>query len=115
MNDIGEIEEQRLHELEKQAARFGPQTDPAILIEIQELKHKRRAVTTATRRDFVSGLDYDFLMNVVAAALLRLGVVETNLNNNDRRRMLRQLIHDFWMIAMSVIVVITLILQLRGH
>ena len=112
MNDIGEIEEQRLHELEKQAARFGPQTEPAILIEIQELKHKRRAVTTVTRRDFVSGLDYDFLMNVVAAALLRLGVVEAALLSDGRKRFIRQLIHDLWMVTITIMVFVILWMQI---
>jgi hypothetical protein len=109
---VEEIEDLRLKELRKQAAMFGPQTNPAVLIEIQELNNRQRAIT---RKQYVNQLDYDLLMNVVAAALVRLGAVEQALKNDDKKRVLRQLIHDFWMVAMSVIVVITLILQLRGH
>ena len=107
-----EIAVRRLRELEKQAAMFGPQTDPAILIQIQELSHKQRVSSGTTRRQFVNQLDYDFLMNVVAAALVRLGSVENLLANNDRRRVLRQLIHDIWMVAITVIVFVTLLLQI---
>jgi hypothetical protein len=112
---VEEIEDLRLKELRKQAAIYGPQTDPAILIEIAELNNRQRTLTSTIRKQFVNQLDYDFMMNVVAAALVRLGAVETSLKNDDKKRILRQLIHDFWMVAMSVIVVITLILQLRGH
>ena len=112
---IEEIEDLRLKELRKQAAIFGPQTDPAVLIEIQELNNRQRTSSGTSRRQFVNQLDYDFIMNVVAAALVRLGSVEQALKNDDKKRVLRQLIHDFWMVVMSAIVVITLILQLRGH
>ena len=116
MNDTVEgIEAHRLEELEKQAALHGPLTPPHILIEIQELKHKNRASSGMTRRQLVGGLDYDFLMNVVAAALVRLGQVETNQAKDLASRWLRQLIHDAWMLIMTVIVVFILILQLRGH
>lgn len=116
MDDTTEqIEIKRLRYLERQAAQFGPMTEPGILIEIQDLKHKNRASSGMSRREMVGGLDYDFLMNVVAAALVRLGSVETSLRNNDKSRVLRQLIHDFWMVAMSVIVILTLYLQLRGY
>ena len=110
---VEEIETRRLLLLEQQAARYGPQTEPSILIEIQELKHKNRANSGVTRRQLVGGLDYDFLMNVVAAALVRLGAVEASLKNNDRSRYIRQLIHDAWMVTITVIVVLTLYLQLR--
>jgi hypothetical protein len=112
---VEEIETRRLGHLEQQAALSGPQTDPAILIEIAELKHKARNNVTDGRRAFVTTLDFQFVMDVVAAALVRLGSVEATLANNDKRRLLRQAIHDGWMLAMTVIVVITLILQLRGH
>jgi hypothetical protein len=114
-NSVEDIESRRLDALEQQAALYGPQTDPAILIEIAELRSKRRHSSSTERRQFVSGLDYQFLMDVVAAALVRLGAVETALSNNDKKRILRQLIHDFWMVAISVIVFLTLLLQLRGH
>lgn len=109
---VEEIEDLRLKELRKQAATYGPQTDPAILIEIQELSHRQRASSGTPRRQFVNQLDYDFIMNVVAAGLIRLGVVEQALKNDDKKRVLRQFIHDFWMVAMSIIVVVTLVLVL---
>lgn len=115
MNQVELIESQRLIKLQEQAALYGPQTDPAILIEIQELCHKRSSGKAFRTPSAWLDLDYDFLMNVVAAALVRLGSVETSLKNNDRQRQLRQLIHDFWMVAMTAIVLITLFLQLRGH
>lgn len=107
-----EIEDRRLKELEKQAAMFGPQTDPAILIQIQELTHRQRVSSGTTRRQFVNQLDYDFLMNVVAAALVRLNAVESLLSNNDRKRVLRQLIHDIWMVAITTMVFFILWLQI---
>lgn len=113
MDDTTEqIEIKRLRALERQAALYGPLTEPSILIEIQELKHKNRASSGLSRRDLVSGLDFDFLMNVVAAALVRLGQVETSLSNNDKSRHLRQLIHDIWMVAITTMVFIILIMQL---
>jgi len=116
MDDTTEqIEIKRLRALERQAALYGPQTEPSILIEIQELKHKNRASSGLSRREMVGGLDYDFLMNVVAAALVRLGQVEANQAKDLASRWLRQLIHDAWMLIMTVIVVVTLFLQLRGH
>jgi hypothetical protein len=116
MDDTTEqIEIKRLRYLERQAALYGPMTEPAILIEIQDLKHKNRASSGMSRRDLVGGLDYDFLMNVVAAALVRLGAVESSLSKNDRQRWLRQLIHDLWMVTITIIVFVTLLLQLTGH
>jgi len=113
MNDKADlISDRRLDQLEQQAALYGPMTDPAILIEIADLKSKRRNSSTPERRQFVSGLDYQFLMDVVAAALVRLGRVESSLKNNDKSRLVRQLIHDIWMIAITVVVVLTLLLQL---
>jgi len=110
---VEEIEDLRLKELRKQAAIYGPQTDPAILIEIQYLSNRQSVNNPSPRRQFVNQLDYDFLMNVVAAALLRLGEVETNLSNNDRRRFIRQLIHDLWMVIITVICFANLLLLLH--
>jgi hypothetical protein len=110
-----EIETRRLGMLEQQAALYGPQTDPSILIEIQELKHKGRSNTVTTRKHFVGGLDYDFLMNVVAAALVRLGSVEASLKSNDIRRQWRQLIHDLWMVIITIMVFLLLVLQVYGR
>lgn len=111
-NRVEEIESRRLDRLEEQAALYGPQTDPSILIEIAELKSKRRHSSTAERRQFVSGLDYQFLMDVVAAALVRLGVVEKNQAADDKKRHLRQLIHDIWMVAITTMVLFILLIQL---
>jgi hypothetical protein len=113
MDDTTEqIEIRRLRALEHQAALYGPLTEPHILIEIQDLKHKNRASSGLNRRDMVNGLDFDFLMNVVAAALVRLGEVETSLKNNDKSRHFRQLIHDLWMVAITTMVFLILWMQL---
>jgi hypothetical protein len=112
MDDIEEIETRRLHELEKKAALAGPQTEPAVLIEIQELKHKYRVTTTVLRREFISGLDYDFLMNTVASALVRLGVVEANQSKDRANRYWRQFIHDIWMIVITIMVFLVLLMYL---
>lgn len=112
---VEEIEDLRLRELRKQAAAFGPKTDPAILIEIQELSNRQRENSTSSRRAFINQLDYDFLMNTVAAALMRLGAVESSLKQDDRKRITRQLIHDVWMGAITIVVFLTLLLQLFHH
>jgi hypothetical protein len=110
-NNADLISDRRLDQLEQQAALYGPMTDPAILIEIADLKSKRRNSSSAERRQFVSGLDYQFLMDVVAAALVRLGRVESSLAQNDRKRLVRQLIHDLWMVAITTMIFILLWMQ----
>ena len=110
--DIEQIELRRLGELQKQAAMYGPRTEPSILIELQELKHKYRWNDRSDRRQLLNNLDYDFLMNTVAAALMRLNVVEGNQQQDTRRRHYRQLLHDIWMILITVLVLVVLILQL---
>lgn len=113
MDDTTEqIEIKRLRALEKQAALYGPQTEPSVLIEIQELKHKNRASSGLNRRDLVNGLDFDFLMNVVAAALVRLGQVESNQAKDKANRWLRQMIHDLWMVAITTMVFLILWMQI---
>lgn len=112
-HSVEEIEDLRLKELRKQAATFGPRTDPAILIEIQELSHRQRESKSTERRSFVNQLDYQFMMDVVAAALVRLGVVEASLSKNDRQRVFRQLIHDLWMIVITIICFANLLLILN--
>lgn len=107
-DSIEVIENRRLLALQEQAALYGPRTDAAILIEIADLKHKKRTSGSAERRQFVSNLDYTFLMDVVSATLIRF-----NTDQFSRRR--RQLLMDIWMIAITVISLVTLILQLRGH
>jgi hypothetical protein len=95
MDSIEEIEKSRLTALQLQAATFGPHTDPSILIEIQDLSRKQRKSPRNERRQLVNNLDYDFLMNVVAAALVRLNAVELALHR-------RALIRDLWMIVITV-------------
>jgi hypothetical protein len=102
---IEEIEKRRLLALQAQAAKLGPHTDPAVLIEIQDLTRRNRGSTFVERRQLVNNLDYDFLMNVVAAALVRLRAVEISLHR-------RALVRDLWMLAISVMVFVTLVLQL---
>ncbi len=94
---------------------FGPQTEPAILIEIQELSHRQLTSTVTPRRQFVNQLDYDFLMNTVAATLLRFNVIVETMNDDKKKRLPRQLVHDVWMVAITVGLVVILVLQLRGH
>lgn len=116
MDDTTEqIEIKRLRALERQAALYGPMTEPAILIEIQELKHKNRASSGLSRREMVGGLDYDFLMNVVAAALVRLGAVESSLTRNDRSRYTRQLVHDIWMVTITIMVFLSLLMAVYSR
>lgn len=105
-NEIKAIELRRLAELEKQAALYGPQTEPAILVEIQDLRNKygdaRRPNATFAERRSNQALDYDFLMNTVAAALQRLTIIETIVLGEKEKRPLHQAINMFWMAAISV-------------
>lgn len=102
---VAQAEQRRLEALQIQAATFGPHTDPAILIEIQELTRRNRGSTFIERRQLVNNLDYDFLMNVVAAALVRLNVLEQGLHK-------RAFIRDLWMIAISIMVFFILLIVL---
>jgi hypothetical protein len=102
---VPELEARRLKVLREQAATYGPHTDPAILIEIQDLDRKRQRRPANDRRQLVNNLDYEFLMDVVAAALVRLGAVERLLHK-------RELIRDLWMILITIIVFLTMIMQL---
>jgi hypothetical protein len=112
---VEQIEDLRLKELRKQAATYGPQTDPAILIEIQELSHRQLTSSATPRRQFVNQLDYDFLMNTVAATLLRFNAIVETMNDDKKKRLPRQLVHDVWMVAITVGVVVILVLLLRGQ
>lgn len=102
---VEELETRRLIALQAQAATFGPHTDPAVLIEIQDLSRKVRPAPRVDRRQLINNLDYDFLMNVVASALVRLGAVEELLHR-------RALVRDLWMLAITIIVFVSLLLQL---
>jgi hypothetical protein len=102
---VPEIESRRLRALREQAATYGPHTDPSVLIEIQDLGRRNKRRMPNDRRQLVNNLDYEFLMDVVAAALVRLGAVEKLLHR-------RELIRDLWMIVITIIVFLTLIMQL---
>ena len=109
------IEARRLVHLEEQAALYGPHTDPAVLIEIQDLQRRRPHVRRHTSVGSDQETNWRFLMDTVAAALVRLSRVEEALKNDDRIRQWRQLVHDVWMIVITVIVFMILLLQLQAH
>ncbi|MBL0830562.1 hypothetical protein JK320_25430 [Klebsiella pneumoniae] len=111
LRDIKIMELRRLRELQLQAAQHGPHTDPGVLIEIQELRNKYPEVREVGSHPNDRG-DYDFLMNVVAAALQRLTLLEQRSDKDDKRRINRQFIHDVWMITITVIAFATLLLVL---
>lgn len=110
---VAEIEQQRLEELEKQAALHGPMTEPAILIEIADLRNKLPTVRPAQRGGYVNELDFDLVRSTVASALIRLGIIEANQTKDQASRWLRQAIHDAWMVAITIMVLLTLILTLK--
>ena len=101
----------RLKELELQAAQFGPHTDPGTLIEIQEIYNEFPQLKRRPGVDHAQ-LDYDFLMNAVAAALQRLTLLEQANKDDATKRHTRQLVLDLWMIGIAVIAFLSLILQL---
>lgn len=107
-SELAPIELRRLAELEKQAAMHGPQTEPAVLIEIQELRHKhglgpdRRALDGRRRSD----LEYDFLMSTVAAALQRLTAIEARMAGDDADRARRQRVMDTALGALGALVLV---------
>lgn len=86
-DSIRTIELRRLEELRKQAALHGPNTEPAILIEIQELQSKYPDRNGDRTR---ASLDYDFLMNTVAAALVRFTRMEERQAEESKARQERQ-------------------------
>jgi hypothetical protein len=113
-DDVASIELRRLAELEKQAALYGPQTEPAVLIEIQELRHKHGAPARFVRppggRD--ARLDYDFLMNTVAAALQRVAAIEIRNTKEDADRPRRQFVLNLWLGAISAAVLLNIALTI---
>jgi hypothetical protein len=97
-DDIRAIELRRLHELDKQAAAQGPKTDPAILIEIQDLHNRypdapRNGARTDSMWRTAAQTEMDFVMNALAAALQRITLVEQRQTQADshRRQLGRQL------------------------
>lgn len=103
--DIAPIELRRLAELEKQQALHGPMTEPSILIEIAELRHKygSRRVSVGRNRD---EFEYSFLMSTVAAALRRVTAIEARLDRDDADRPARQKVLNIWLGAISALVVL---------
>lgn len=109
--DIAPIELRRLAELEKQQALHGPMTEPSVLIEIAELRHKYggRARPSARIRD---DFEYSFLMNTVSAALQRLTAIEARLSRDDLDRPARQRVLNIWLGAISALVVLNVVMLL---
>lgn len=117
--EIRQIELRRLHELEKKAAIYGPQTDPAILIEIQELrtKHPHEPRNGGTGRSVLQS-EFDFLANTVGASLVRLTAVEGRQAAAETHRIelarkideLVYAIHEIghWMRAGAALAIVTL-------
>jgi hypothetical protein len=108
--DIRQIEVARLRTLQRQAAHFGPRTDPAVLIEIQELQHKYPHDRGGDRQMLIAVLDYDFLMNTVASALTRITELEKYHQLDMKQRRRRQLVMDLWMGAVVTITFLSLLL-----
>jgi hypothetical protein len=103
-SEIAAIETRRLAELEKQAALYGPQTEPAVLIEIADLRNKYGRTTPSTtiaERRSNAASDYEFLMNTVAAALQRLTVIEQLVLGERDKRPLHQAINMAWMLIIT--------------
>jgi hypothetical protein len=114
-DDVAAIELRRLAELEKQAALRGPQTEPAVLVEIQDLRHKygtstSRFVRPPGGRDRT--IDFDFLMNTVSAALQRVAAIEKHQEQDGKARNTRQLVLNIWLGAISMGVIVSIALNL---
>lgn len=110
-NQIRAMELRRLHELELQAAQYGPHTDPGVFIEIQELRTKYPHVRSDRNGEYDRD-EFLLLLNQVAGMLVRLTQLEQLFNSNNDQRKTRQLIHDLWMIVITVVSVVTLLLVL---
>lgn len=109
--EIRSLEIKRLRELEKKVALFGPHTEAAIFVEIQSLYNKypdARIAPAGRERQ----RDLDFLMNVVAAGLQRLTQLEERFQADATKRIPRQLVHDLWMLAVTVLMFVLLFLVL---
>lgn len=115
-DEIRDIKLKRLHELEKQAAFHGPHTSPGVLVEIQDIysQYPDLRQKTSFQRQMYQ-LDYDFLMNTVAAGLKRLTELENAFVGDQNKRKLRQLIHDAWMLVITTLIFMVLLLQLLGR
>ena len=112
---VQEIEGRRLEKLEMQAALYGPQTEPSVLIEIAELRNRTTKTRPMQRGGYVNELDFDLVRATVAAALIRLGVIEANQTKDQQSRWIRQLVHDIWMVAITVMVFLSLLMTIYNR
>ena len=110
-DDIRDIKLKRLRELEKVAAQFGPHTEPGILVEIQDIYSMYPDTRRDTHRVVFSQLDYDFLMNTVAAALKRLTELEISVHADQDKRVLRQTVLNAWLTIITTILLLVVLLQ----
>lgn len=60
----------------------------------------------------MASLDYDFLMNVVASALMRVTELEKQKVEDNKDRYKRQVIQDIWKILITIICFMTLLIVL---
>lgn len=112
--EIRDIELRRLAELERRAALYGPQTEPATLIEIQDLRNKygiTQPTAYSAPRKSNQSLDYDFLMNTMAAALQRITAIEQIVLSEQARRPLHQAINLAWMLTITFLLLYALFVR----
>lgn len=117
-DEVAQMELRRLRELEKQAAIHGPQTEPAVLIEIQDLRHKYGALTGPTaalrfvrppgQRD--PQIDYDLLVYNVSGMFRRILAIEERNGKEDSTRPRRQNILNIWLAAISAAIILNIAL-----
>ena len=110
-DDIREIKLKRVKELEKQAALYGPLTDPGILVEIQDIYNQYPEARKSRTPFAYVELDYDFLMNTVAAALKRLTELEISVREDQGKRVLRQMGLNVWLTIITTILLLVVLLQ----
>lgn len=115
-DDIAAIELRRLAELEKQAAMHGPQTEPHVLVEIQDLRHKHgiaaggRFVRPPGQRD--QRIDYDLLVYNVSGMFRRILAIEERNTKEDELRPKRQLVLNLWLGGITAIVLLNMLFTL---
>lgn len=111
---IKAIELRRLAVLEQQRAYGGIDTDPKVLLEIADLRHKYGAEATAVSRDANPGQEnrdprtirdlwneVDFLRTMIGSALRRM-------NEDAAARLPHQRLYMVWMAAISVALIYAL-------
>jgi len=112
---VDEVEQERLKHLEVQAALYGPLTEPSILIEIAELRSRNKPSNGILGGSFVNSLDFDLVRSTVAAGLMRIGMIEANQAKDRKSRSTRQLIHDIWMIVITIMVFLSLLIAVYSR